>query len=178
LRRSEAIPQAKAKEWVSLAWLEALCAQAQLNTSNFKWDDGLDLQIGSNKPLIDIGFDPGPLYICVQLKASSRWQWDDESIKLRLDVKTYNRLRNPRAVHSHYLIAVRLHNDQRNWITPRTKSMLLRHTACYLDMRGFPPVSQKKKSVEVSVPTSNHLDASTLRRLAIHEFKRFRSFSS
>lgn len=46
----KAIPEPTAKEWVSVAYLEAIAAQAGLNSKRPRWDSGIDIEVGSDKP--------------------------------------------------------------------------------------------------------------------------------
>ena len=82
-----AIPENKAKEWVSLAYLEAITAQVGLNVKSPRWDDGLDLEIGSTKPAVD-GFDWRNLFITLQVKSTEYWEVKDGKIAFFLKRST------------------------------------------------------------------------------------------
>ncbi|HEY7117907.1 MAG TPA: hypothetical protein VH475_15070, partial [Tepidisphaeraceae bacterium] len=63
------IPSNIAKEHLSGALIRGLCAQAGLNTSEWSFDDGIDLMVGSINPVFP-GIEVQNIKIHVQMKST------------------------------------------------------------------------------------------------------------
>lgn len=166
------IPPNTSKEWISVALLEGFCAQAELNTAQIRWDDGIDLQVGSTKPLVK-GNDPGAIFISLQLKCTSAPVYSAGSLHFPLRRKTYDRLRNPKAVHDHYLVVYVVPKPRKDWIISQPKCSQFQDVAYYLNLRGLPALPKGQGSAVVKIPLSNRLSAKSLYEAVREEFKKW-----
>jgi len=166
------IPPNACKEWISVALVEGFCAQAQLNVTDVRWDDGIDLQVGSTKPLVR-GKDPGPIFISLQLKCTSSPTYSSGTLHFPLKRKTYERLRNPNAVHDQYLVVYVVPKPRKNWILPDKGFSRFHEVAYYLNLRGLPALTKKKSSQTVAIPLANRLTADVLYNAVRTEFSKW-----
>jgi hypothetical protein len=165
----KAIPEATAKEWVSVAYVEAITAQAGLNVKTCRWDDGIDIEVGSNKPLFGNHRFPN-LYLSLQLKATENWEVDqDGSIKFRLKASNYDLLRQD-TYFPRYLVLYTLPHSRAHWIVQRPELVEFRSCAFFANLVGSPelrvaPDGRRRASRSVKVPTANRFTAASLLRL-------------
>ena len=111
----KAIPQTTAQEWISVAYVEAIAAQAGLNIKDCRWDDGVDMDIGSNKKL------PGfpnirNLYLVLQLKSTMDWEVKNDHIHFALKASNYTMLRDPASYLPQYLVLYTMPMSRIQWI--------------------------------------------------------------
>lgn len=164
INHSFAIPETHAKELVSLAYLQAIIAQAGLNTNSWKWDDGIDLQVGSNKEIAGVSFPS--VTIPLQVKATAAWEVKDHHIAYSLKAAAYNRLRRTTAI-PQYLVLYTLPEKRDGWVTYDTDHCRLFNIAHYVDLAGGPAIGlnargEQAETITVHVPTANRLTATSL----------------
>lgn len=165
----KAIPEPTAKEWVSVAYLEAIAAQAGLNTKRPRWDSGIDIEVGSDKPMFGNLRFPN-LYLSFQLKATENWKIVDGKINFRIDAATYDRLRDSNRFWPIYLVLYTLPHSRSHWITSRPDCAEFRNRAYYVSLRGLPalrvrPNGEQRGSKTIQIPAANCLSAASLLRL-------------
>lgn len=168
---ADAIPEAQAKEWVSLAYLQAICAQAGLNMSDCAWDDGIDLYIGASKAC-NLG-NIRNQRIALQLKSTTRWRVQGTAVSYQLDVKAYNDLR-AQSTCDQYLVLYTLPQQRAMWIEHASDHTRLSHTAFYLSLTGRPAVAARHRTT-VTIPLANQLTAASLRQLYEKEIESWRN---
>ena len=167
----KAIPENIAKEWVSLAYVQALAAQVGLNTTPLRWDDGVDLQIGSTKPVLP-DFDWRHHWIAIQLKSTENWEVKDGRIAFFLKRSNYDQLR-ARSLCGQYLVLYTLPFARSRWIRQQTDHLDFCSKAYYMNLDGEPDLNPRHgrdrtgKTVKFNV--ANVLTAGTLRRLYVEE---------
>lgn len=159
------IPEATAKEWVSLAYMQGICAQAGLNIGCSKWDDGVDMEIGSTKPV-----HPGIRYrnfkLIVQLKSTQNWRIKNGEVGYFLKGENYRQLRDPSTL-PQYLVLYTMPCSRSRWIIREECCSCFLHAAFFLDMEGHPEIRPDATGKTVRVPVANRLTAASLRRLYI-----------
>lgn len=154
---------------MSVAFLQAIAAQAGFNTKQPRWDSGIDIEVGSDKALFGNYRFPN-LYINFQLKATENWAIKDGSIAFRLDAATYDRLRDARRVFPIYLVLYTMPHSRAHWVVSRNDHAEMRNKAYFLSLKGAPairsrPDGSSRRSITVHVPTENRMTAMALLRL-------------
>lgn len=164
----DAIPESKAKEWVSVAYVHAICAQVGLNYRIAACDDGIDLEVGSNKPQFG-NHRFRNLHLPLQLKATAVWEVKDNTIAFTLKQSTYDMLRSE-AWPPAYLVLYTLPQARAHWVVQQHEAAEFRHRAFYLNLQGAAPLAvsgngRRRKHKTVHVPVANRLSAVSLLRL-------------
>lgn len=164
-----AIPTPTAKEWVSVAFLEAVAAQAGLNTKRPRWDTGIDIEVGSDRPIFGNRKFPN-LYISLQLKATENWEVVDDKIGFRVDAATYDRLRDSERIWPIYLVLYTLPHSRAHWIVSKSECTEFRNKAYFVSLKGLPelrtkPNGERRQSRKIEVPVSNCVSAASLLNL-------------
>lgn len=176
------IPPAKAQEFVSVAYVRAIVAQAGLNTKTYDWDDGLDLDVGSKKPAPDGRRYPN-VWVNLQIKSTSRWRYKDDSLEFWLDRDAYDDLRSVLSPTNQYLVLYTMHHARCSWIThgridpssPTTFSW----QAYYLKLTGLPEIKPFKNGrpragKTLRIPIANRFTAAAARRMYFDAVERAR----
>jgi hypothetical protein len=157
---------------VSLAYLYAISAQFGLNIKSWKWDDGIDLEIGSNKPIEteagDMTFKT--VAIGLQVKATKNWEVKDGQIAFPLKAANYERLRKPNSFPPEYLVLYTLPLTREQWVCHRDDHTDFLHRAYFADLSGQPALRPSETgdfptSKTVYVPTANVLTGPRLLEL-------------
>lgn len=163
------IPKTIAQEQVSIGFVHAIAGQSGLNISKWEFDDGIDLEIGSTKPMRGITRFAGVRFGC-QLKASKVWKKHGDFIHYNLPAKNYNKLRNPDNTAPQYLILYTLPELRRDWISDLGDNTLFQHCAFYYKLTGMPELQDRadgkpRCSVTIRIPIENRLTACSLIKL-------------
>lgn len=164
----KAIPVTSAKEWVSIAYVEAIAAQVGLNIKNVRWDDGIDIEVGSNKAMFGNARFRN-LYLPLQLKATENWEVKDGTIAFRLKASNYVQLRDS-SFPPQYLVLYTLPHSRAHWIVHKPAASEFRHRAYFFSLDGQPELRKTatgklRESRVVKVPAKNLLTAISLLRL-------------
>ncbi len=152
-----------------MAYLEAIAAQAGLNSKRPRWDSGIDIEVGSDKPMFGNLRFPN-LYISFQLKATENWKVVDGAIDFRVDSATYDRLRDGDRIWPIYLALYTLPHSRAHWIVSGTECAEFRDKAYFVSLKGLPelralPNGKRRGSRTIRVPVANRLSAASLLRL-------------
>src|SRR5437764_1157825 len=131
LDHASPIPKNMAQEWVSIAFVRALCAQAGLNISSWEWDDGLDLTVGSAKKGY-AGIKIRNVKFHLQLKSTADWEAKNGKIAFRLKTLKYNQLADI-SVDPQHLILYTLPPVRHRWVETKTDNYVLNHCAYFYD---------------------------------------------
>lgn len=168
LNRLTGIPEKIGKEWISIAYMQAICAQVGLNIKNWRFDNGIDLEIGSSRPLGEKKISN--FSICIQLKSTENWKAEENGhIKYDIPIKTYNQLIGD-SVLPQYLVLFTLPPDLNSWVKYQWERenhkhvIEVRHMAYYLSLKGKSAISNTSK-IRVEVPLANKLTAEMLAKL-------------
>jgi hypothetical protein len=149
-------------ESLSRAYVRALAGKAGLNLSVREYDYGVDGNFDEitirNKRRVESGFS-----LSFQLKASTQWQRDDNTVIYDLEAKTYNDLvlrRNFRMAVPCILILFALPPDSSQWLIYNEEEMRLRGS-CYWDYLSGAP-TENRQSVRIKIPRQQRLTSESL----------------
>lgn len=159
--------RAKQKEQFSIAYVNAMAAQAGLNNGHCAVDDdSVDLM------LLGKGFD-GKIrnpQLQLQLKCTSQQLVKDEVIKFPLSVKNYNDLRGENVVCPRYLVVLVVPENVADWSEQRSNELILRNSCYWMSIRNMPETCNVS-SVTVEVPLKQQLTKEILLELMAHASK-------
>ncbi|MFN0134650.1 MAG: DUF4365 domain-containing protein [Phycisphaerae bacterium] len=166
--RTDIIPESHAKEALSVAYVHAVIAQAGLNVKHWKWDDGIDLEIGSSKPVA--GKTLPTFGLPVQIKSTQNWRRTDSYVYVKLRAKNYEQLRQHYSLCPQYLVVYLLPRARSRWICYRGECSEFHCGAYYMDLAGQPALGAAKDgatrtSITIGIPVSNRFTSRDLRRL-------------
>jgi Domain of unknown function (DUF4365) len=149
-------------ESLSRAYVRALAGKAGLNLSVREYDYGVDGNFDEitirDKRRVESGFS-----LSFQLKASTLWQRDDNTVIYDLEAKTYNDLvlrRNFRMAVPCILILFALPPDSSQWLIYNEEEMRLRGS-CYWDYLSGAP-TENRQSVRIRIPRQQRLTSESL----------------
>jgi Domain of unknown function (DUF4365) len=152
-------------ESLSRAYVRALAGKAGLNLSIREYDYGVDGNFDEitirEKRRVESGFS-----LSFQLKASTLWQRDDNTVIYDLEAKTYNDLvlrRNFRMAVPCILILFALPPDSSQWLIYNEEEMRLRGS-CYWDYLSGAP-TENRQSVRIRIPRQQRLTSESLQDL-------------
>lgn len=152
-------------ESLSRAYVRALAGKAGLNLSVREYDYGVDGNFDEitirDKRRVESGFS-----LSFQLKASTQWQRDDNTVIYDLEAKTYNDLvlrRNFRMAVPCILILFALPPDPSQWLIYNEEEMRLRGS-CYWDYLSGAP-TENRQSVRIRIPRQQRLTSESLLEL-------------
>ena len=153
----------KKKEQFNVAYINALAAQAGLNTARADVDDdSVDLLV------IGRGFE-GSLrnpQIQLQLKCTSQDLISGSQLKFPLSRKNYDDLRGENLVCPRYLVVLVVPSDELMWIEHHSDGMSLRNACYWVSIRHHPD-SSNAATVTIEVPLSQRLTTDELRTLMV-----------
>lgn len=181
LQTYKAIPKTTGEEWMSLAYVRMICAQVGLNIGRTEFDNGIDLIVGSSKPIG--GKSISNLYVALQLKATINWTVRAGLIKYSLDAKNYVQL-NASSVMDQYLVLCTLPHPRAHWLTNHPGDnnsplcpahehafSVFSNGVYYLSLANLPALGDNPKTGKpyknktVSIPISQRLTAISLYNL-------------
>lgn len=137
-----------------------------MNLKQCRWDDGIDIEIGSNKPTFGNLYFRN-LYVNLQVKSTEDWQVSsDGTIAYALKASNYEQLREPCFPPS-YLVLYTLPHARAHWVVNRDNLCEFRNSAFFLSLRGQPALvarsdGRQRYTRTVRVPTKNRLTAMSL----------------
>lgn len=152
-----------------MAYVEAITAQAGLNIKSCRWDDGIDIEIGSNKPMFGNTYFRN-LYLCLQVKATENWEVAaDGTIGFSLKGSNYEQLREE-CFPPRYLVLYTLPHSRAHWMVHRSDHTDFNNAAFFVSLLGLPELrvaanGKKRGSRTITVPTANRFTAVSLLRL-------------
>ena len=149
-------------ESLSRAYVRALAGKAGLNLSIREYDYGVDGNFDEitirDKRRVESGFS-----LSFQLKASTLWQRDDNTVIYDLEAKTYNDLvlrRNFRMAVPCILILFAIPPDSSQWLIYNEEETRLRGS-CYWDYLSGAP-TENRQSVRIRIPRQQRLTSESL----------------
>ena len=154
------IPTNMAQEWVSTAFVRALCAQAGLNISSWEWDDGLDLTVGSAKKGF-AGVKIRNVKFHLQLKSTAGWAIANGKIAFWLKASKYNQLAQESWDPQH-LVLYTLPQHRGKWIQSNGDNAVLNHCAYFYSFDRLKELPAGTAGKTIHIPTTNRLTASEL----------------
>lgn len=152
---------AKQKEQFSVAYVNAIAAQAGLNNAHLSVDDdSVDLLLkgkGFNGKIRNPQLE-------LQLKCTSRDLIRDGVIKFPLPIKNYNDLRGDNVLCPRYLVVLLVPDQVSEWSELRNDELILRNTCYWASIRNSPDKSNTS-GVTVDIPLTRKLTKDSLLEL-------------
>src|ERR1700710_822890 len=124
------VPTKKVQEYISLCLIKALCAQAGLNVASWKWDDGLDLTVGSAKSGF-YGCKKSNVCFYLQVKATYNWKVEGNAINFRLKRAKFDAL-NGWSTGPQYLIVYLMPKARHHWVCVENENSMFQHAAYFV----------------------------------------------
>jgi Domain of unknown function (DUF4365) len=156
------------KEQYSFAYIRAVAAAAAGYTVDERSvdDDSVDLQISSRSKL---GTVKSPK-LELQAKCLGEGLLKDDDFNYPLKLKNYDDLRDQDVQVPRILVVVRVPTDDAEWISGSDDSLIVRHCAYWLSLRGLPAYSGNAKEsdnakVTVRLPQVQRFDVDGLRAI-------------
>jgi hypothetical protein len=145
------------EEALSRAYVHAIAAGAGYVVATMDFDrDGVDVEIkagGAMRPSV-----------ALQLKATVNLGDAVEGVfRFPLRRRNYDLLREQTQV-PRLLVILSLPGDEDDWLRVTAEQLVLRRCMFWTSLAGFPE-TENRESVTVSIPSANHLDVESLRRL-------------
>lgn len=155
------------QEKFSVAYIRAVAAAAGYSVSIDEIDeDSIDIRIAQkSKGAKDFsGYD----ILSAQVKCTS--QADDKPksdgfIHFSLTKKNYNELGCKTGIPRILIVLYVPHKEESTWLEEMDDSMILRHTAHWISLRGNEPLGEDADSRTVLIPISQRIDVNGLREL-------------
>ncbi|MGP1309086.1 MAG: DUF4365 domain-containing protein [Phycisphaerales bacterium] len=138
------IPESKAKEFLSLAYFQAIVAQAGLAIKRYDWDDGFDLDVGRSLSQRE-SLKYRNLYFSIQLKCTAAIQLEPDATDFGfvVNARTYELLRDTR--HPPVFLVVYLAPPNRSrWLTHQLDHTRFYNCCYYADLRGLEALRPRK----------------------------------
>jgi hypothetical protein len=151
------------QEALSLAYVQAIAAQAGVGYTRRQTDYGIDLSLHEIVRRGSRYIESGTV-LDVQAKSTTRAGKRTVFINYDLDVKAYNDLRDTEAKNPRILILVVLPRDAERWLSQSEEKLTIRHCAYWISLEGWGP-TPRRKSVRVRIPRANVFSASGLRAI-------------
>lgn len=148
----------KRKELFSVAYLTALAAQVGLNHQvPTVDDDSIDISLMGRgytglvrSPQIDI-----------QLKCTSKYEIEGDSLKFDLKLKNYNDLRGENVGNSRYLMVLVVPDEPEKWATIGEDNLTLQNSFYWTSLR-FNRETTNSTKVRIEIPVSQKVTSDTL----------------
>jgi hypothetical protein len=156
------VPRNMSPEWVSIAFVRALCAQGGLNISSWDWDDGLDLTVGSAKKGY-AGVSIRNVKFHLQLKSTSNWKLVAGKISFKIRKAKFNQLADESWDPQH-LVLYTLPKTRNRWVESKDGYAAFNHCAYFFSFAGLKKVevNDPDETMTLYIPAANRLTASEL----------------
>jgi hypothetical protein len=149
--RTATMPLAESdiKEQLSKAYVRAIAARCGFRCAIPEPDRaGDDLWIDACGPLPSGGKTGAFLFF--QLKSTSKKVKPNEDFTLRLDRRTYDILRDTNRASTILLVVFLLPSATTRWLTSDHDSLVTRHCAYWLNLKGAEPIKGQSRTVKLS----------------------------
>ena len=151
------------KEELSVSYLNALCAYANIDMEQMKHDDdSRDVMI---KTLITRK-DGIPIHTSLQIQLKSTSQnltVKDGVIHYPLKIKNYNDLKADTTVPIILALLI-LPEKENDWLKHTVDELIIRKCMYWIDLSKYPEVDNEK-TVTVHIPEANYMDCAVLKKL-------------
>lgn len=152
------------KEQFQVGYLKALASCAGLDTGTWAVDnDCVDVTLkgigypkpGRRNPCIDI-----------QMKATQRFEEQDECYIYDLNLRSYNHLRDEYVSSPQYLMVLHLPESVGDWIDECGKGITLNNKCYWISLKGMPE-TDNATSVRLKIPKKQEVTVSLLQQLMV-----------
>lgn len=149
---------AKQKEQFSIAYVNAIAANAGLNNASLSVDDdSVDLLLkgrGFNGKIRNPQLE-------LQLKCTSQNLINGEVINFPLSLKNYEDLRGVNVLCPRYLVVLIVPEDTESWSQHNENELVLRNSCYWVSIRNYPE-TKNRANVTVKIPLSQKLTKESL----------------
>lgn len=152
----------KKEEYISIAYLRAIAADAGINFS-IDPEDGDSVDVHLKKHIDDLNFDST---IGIQLKATSSsnyYREDENNVYYHLKVKNYNDLRRCSS-ETKYLALLILPQNEEEWISQNIEELIIRRNMYWISLFGYEEVDNKN-TIVITIPKKNIINKDSLLQL-------------
>lgn len=149
---------AKQKEQFSIAFVNAIAAQAGLNNAQLSVDDdSVDLM------LVGKGFSGNIRnpQLQIQLKCTSQNLVKDKTLNFPLSKKNYDDLRGDDILCPRYLVVLIVPNEVDEWANLGDNELILRNSCYWISLRNHPDSTNTSK-VTIKIPLKQKLTKEVL----------------
>lgn len=148
----------KRKELFSVAYLTALAAQVGLNHQvPTVDDDSIDISL-MGRGFTGLVRSP---QIDIQLKCTSKYEIEGDSLKFDLKLKNYNDLRGENVGNSRYLMVLVVPDEPEKWATIGEDNLTLQNSFYWTSLR-FNRETTNSTKVRIEIPVSQKVTSDTL----------------
>jgi hypothetical protein len=147
------ITRSHRQEGLCRAYVQAVAAQAGLNSSVPSPDYGIDLSLRSVGRRGDRHRDAG-VQLDIQLKSTKQDDETETHLAYDLEVDYYEDLRDVDVPCPRILVVLFLPADESQWLSQSPNELMLRRCAHWLSLKGAPP-TRSKRTVRVFLPRVN-----------------------
>jgi hypothetical protein len=141
-------------EGLSRAYVEAVAASVGLNVSVPRFDYGIDLSLSRILEFPDGRYLDAPPRLDLQLKSTTLANSGAESVGYDLDAKTYNNLASAWPERRILLVLIVMPEQESDWLVHSTSGLTLGGCGYWFSFENR-PTTKNKRSIRISVPTSN-----------------------
>lgn len=148
------LPRNQLQEALSRTYVRAVAARAGVTCGDIGQDFGIDMYLSGIELRDQQYLDVGP-QIDVQVKSGSRIEMRGTDLIYDLDVRAYNLLRDdvPRRPPC-ILVLVVLPEEERDWMSQTSESLVLRRCGYWMSLRGAGPTSAYT-TIRITIPGQN-----------------------
>ena len=156
-------------EFLQVAYVNAVVAEAGKSCDNPRRDIGIDLRVVDWIPDPDNPnqYDDGGVVFNCQLKASTRCRFNkNNELVFPMKARDYNKLAKWRGVGIKILVAFNMPNDPSLWYRQNHDILCLKHCCYWTELTGQKTLSIKPDSTyELKIPRDSKFDSKTVLQL-------------
>ena len=157
------LPRNYRQEGLSRAYVRAIAAHAGVAVTTPENDFGIDLYL--REVIEENGyFDAGLGRIDAQLKSTTLANVTPTDVVYDLDIRAYNNLRRFDQGVFRILVVLVLPEEESEWLTSGTEQLILRRSAYWFRIVGFPE-TDSKSTVRIRIPIGNLFNVESLHEL-------------
>jgi hypothetical protein len=159
------LTQQHRQECLSKAFIQAVAGRAGLNCLFPQLDFGIDVTLTDiqirNGRRVESGFK-----LDIQAKSSINAKVHRDAITYKLEMKTYDDLRDPNVGAPRILVLLVLPKVEEQQVHVSHDNLIVRHSAYWFSLKGMPTLPNEE-SVSVRIPRANLFTDDTLNRIML-----------
>jgi hypothetical protein len=151
------------QEALSLAYVQAIAAQAGLSYSIPRPDYGIDISL---RTIVERGNrrTDASAQVDIQVRSTTRANVSETQVIHDLDVTTYDDLRDPGVVCPRILVLLVLPVDEAQWLSQSTEELILRKCAYRLSLKGM-AATRSTSTVRIGLPVTHVFSVEALQAI-------------
>jgi hypothetical protein len=149
------------KEDISRGYLGLIASRAGFYPMESRRDYGIDIRYAKTSPRRNKGYVEDPLYICVQLKATTEKgiTISEKEIRYPLEAKTYNDLvDSAESYQPIILILFVLPENKDEWVIVKNNEMIVRKCAYWFKIDKKAKATDNNSAKTIAIPRTNLVD--------------------